>query len=533
MPSDNNQHRARVNAVLEERARQHQQQQWGRFLNNYVLNIIFPAQVSSSDDKKALKTSPDLIQARLLENGVLFDDLQTLPQLQEGVAKVVDNLMRTECYNSVHIEVDTNKKYTEDPTQQGRADDQNRPHQLNVILDEKKWYKLYIGGGFKQQQEGVLFGFMEQQNSKIPSVQFETSIGLLNLTGYADNTKFQYTIDPASNSSLLASHERPLYAWLGEESLLGSMVLASRKGSQVSASCRAVLDTMDYEWTRSYKEHLRSLSARIDNTGNVSRPLAMPDQYWGLECKLELRDVIPRKHATLPYAADASPEIVASSGTSLLSSVSYEVRSNGEFLDNRFQPTQGFQYHTKYLLAGPPGDVGYAKVEGGMSLHVPLSSTVSLHGLCESGILKPLTFGGLCKTPTISDRFFLGGPAPLRGFCPAGIGPRAKSGRGSGDALGGHFFSVATFAASMALPGRLGSEYGVRAFGFGTAGTLLGTTDGVAYSAIAKSARTSVGAGISAGTPMGRVEATYAWPLRYGSRDSRRNVQFGFGFSFG
>ena len=533
------QHRARVNSVIEERARQQQQQMWGRFLNSYVLNLLFPAQVKSIDNTKVLRTNPDLIQARLMEHGILFEDdednepqTQSIPQLQRSVAQVVDNLMRTDCYNAVHIEVDTAKDKDNNDSQQ---------QLLNVWLDEKKWYKLYLGGGLKQssQSDGGMFGFMDQ-SSNIPGVQFETSIGLLNLTGYTDTTNVQYTIDPAANSSLLVRHERPLYAWLGgEDSLLGSMVLASRQGSQIAGSLKCLLDTMDYEWTRSYKEHVRSISARIDNTGNVvATPKNLDQSYWGIGYDLSLRDVVPRKHATLPYAADASPEIVAASGPSLASIIRYEQRSNGSLVDDRFQPTRGVQYHAKYELAGPPGDVGYAKVQGGLAVHVPLSSSgISIHALCESGILKPLTFGGLCNnnntsTTQLSDRFFVGGPTPMRGFGPAGMGPRAKSGRGSGDALGGNFYSVATLAASVPLPGRLGSDFGVRAFGFGSAGTLLGTTDGIPYSRIAKSARTSLGVGLSAGTPMGRLEATYAVPLRYGPRDARRNVQFGFGFSF-
>jgi outer membrane protein assembly factor BamA len=38
---------------------------------------------------------------------------------------------------------------------------------------------------------------------------------------------------------------------------------------------------------------------------------------------------------------------------------------------------------------------------------------------------------------------------------------------------------------------------------------------------------------VSCGSPMGRFEATYAVPLRYGPRDARKSMQFGFGFSFG
>lgn len=126
----------------------------------------------------------------------------------------------------------------------------------------------------------------------------------------------------------------------------------------------------------------------------------------------------------------------------------------------------------------------------------------------------------------------------IRGFLPAGIGPRTSSGVSSGgvspggDSLGGAMYYTASLSASVAAPGVMG-EYGIRAFSFVNAGTLVGTMNGVPLQAILNSTRTAVGAGISAATPMGRFEATYAWPLRYGPRDARRNMQFGFGFNFG
>ena len=93
-------------------------------------------------------------------------------------------------------------------------------------------------------------------------------------------------------------------------------------------------------------------------------------------------------------------------------------------------------------------------------------------------------------------------------------------------------YYTASLMASTAPPGILG-EYGVRLFSFFNAGTLVGTTDGIPLQAIVNSTRSSVGGGIAAATPMGRMEVTYAWPIRYGPRDARRNLQFGFGFNFG
>ncbi len=86
----------------------------------------------------------------------------------------------------------------------------------------------------------------------------------------------------------------------------------------------------------------------------------------------------------------------------------------------------------------------------------------------------------------------------------------------------------------MPFPGNnLLSKQGVRLFGFANAGTLTGLHSAVNFNTFVGSTRTAVGGGISAATPMGRLEATYAVPLRYGPRDARRSVQVGLGLTFG
>jgi outer membrane protein insertion porin family len=124
---------------------------------------------------------------------------------------------------------------------------------------------------------------------------------------------------------------------------------------------------------------------------------------------------------------DASPEIVSQAGPSLKHSLSYEYRTNGRDCDDRFNPTLGMDVHGKVDVAGPPGNVGFVKMQGGASLNMPLFGPWALHGSFQAGILRSLAFGGLCGPASISDRFFVGGPMQLRGFVPAGIGPRAKT----------------------------------------------------------------------------------------------------------
>ena len=77
-----------------------------------------------------------------------------------------------------------------------------------------------------------------------------------------------------------------------------------------------------------------------------------------------------------------------------------------------------------------------------------------------------------------SDRFYIGGPGQLRGFMPAGIGPRSSASKGGssvpgGDALGGDLFYTSTLAMSVPFPSYFATlrQNGARIFGFANAGT--------------------------------------------------------------
>jgi outer membrane protein assembly factor BamA len=187
-------------------------------------------------------------------------------------------------------------------------------------------------------------------------------------------------------------------------------------------------------------------------------------------------------------------------------------------------------------LATPPGDVGFVKGQAAVAGHLPIGSRImALHVSLHAGYLHhTLNFGGLCNAPTVSDRFLLGGTGSFRGFVPAGIGPRSTNNNNKvGDALGGTFFYMATAMASLAPPTTLQSltmlTSHVRLFGFCTAGTCLAKLTSV--SDVVYSTRASAGFGVATQAMGPRLEATYAWPLRYGPLDGRRRFQFGMSFS--
>lgn len=409
-----------------------QRQMQARFAEHvaeFSIQTEFPADVSSATEAP-LRTDKDLVQHRLLEAGILFDVPQTIGEITEASSDFIGSMERSQCFNAVQVMVD----------------DDNGKEKLQVVLNEKKWYRLYIGGGLKHES------FEHFGEASLPKVQFETSGGLLNLSGHLDTTSVNYAVDQTSATTLSFVHERPFYAIFRKDSPIYNEILSSATGSQSSIAFRAVLDTLDHEWTRSYKEYQRLLSLRISNPSHVVFPESVSMKkklhfhftdlytvyllflfqqaeggYAGLNWSLLFRDIIPRRHATLPYAMDASPEIVAQAGPSLKHSLSYEYRTNGAFCDDWLNPTYGMDVHGKVEVAGPPGDVGFCKVQGGASLNVPLPASWAFHSSFQTGVLQSLSFGGLCGPANVSDRFFLGGPMQFRGFVPAGVGPRAKT----------------------------------------------------------------------------------------------------------
>lgn len=494
------------------------QKAFEQYVQDFPINLTFPAKVSSTSSSRPPRTNVDLIQHRLLESGVLFSDFQQVDEVTAAVSEFITNMNETGCFNAVQVKLEDNGK------------DSNEESTLHVVLNEKKWYKLYVGGGLKQDSI-----YQTSGDTFLPKVQFETSGTLQNLSGHLDRTSLSYTIDQTSAASMALSHDSPLYSLFPEDSIGYETILAMENGSQYNLSCRAILDTVDHEWTRSYKEYQRLLSLRISNKSIMGSPEMAPKSYVGIDWSLILRDVLPRRHATLPYACDASPEVVLQSGPTTKHSVSIEYRTNGAHTNDRFNPTAGTDFHTKMEFAGPPGDVGFFKAEGGISHSMGQEDGIAFHAIAASGILQPLAFGGLCGPPTISDRFFIGGPMQLRGFLPAGVGPRAKIGGAStpqGDALGGNFFYTATLAASVPFPSlTILQDSHIRLFGFCNFGTLTGIRNDAI--SVLKSTRLSVGSGVCMSSPFGRLEATYSIPIWYGPRDARRAVQFGIGFNFG
>jgi hypothetical protein len=272
--------------------RQKIQEQFNHHVKNFVVDLEFPAQVknakhqdnhNNNDSPSSLRTSPDIVQHRLLESGVLFTNTQTVGELTDRIADFVQNMERSGCFHAVQVKIggtaddDHHRNHHHTRESSSSADGKfppPPPERLQVILNERNWYRLYIGGGLKQ--DGLLsLNSTSTSDSTllVPKVQLEASGKLLNLTGNLDVTSLQYTIDQTSCACLSFLHERPLFSFLPDEpGGLRSSLLESSNGSQISLAFRAHLDTVDHEWTRSYKEYQRLLGIRIANSCNVTHP---------------------------------------------------------------------------------------------------------------------------------------------------------------------------------------------------------------------------------------------------------------------
>ena len=552
-------------------------------IESYHLKLEFPANVfspsspaaagdashSSADSSSYLKstsvprTSQDFVNFRLLDSGLQFsddmdskDETQTVADVSKALASFVSDMNKTGCYDMVQVILGRRKNDVVTSKQEQASSSPNVDlRQVDVILNEKRWYKLYIGGGIKPVSGISSFG--TSPSDFMPKVQFETSGGLINLTGHCDMTLLSYSVDQTSLPTLTLSHSRPLYSLLNQNKFLQDLVLGNNQGSRLTATLRAEMDTIDYEHLRSSKDHHQLLGLRISNQPPQQQPL-VDGVHKFIEWSLASRDIVPKRAMNWPYLCDSSPEIVASSGPTLKHSITFETRMNGTSLDNKFNPTEGIDAYAGAEVAGPPGDVGFIKLWGGGSLHFPFIDYYGLtfHLAFNTGILKPLRFGGSCSSggiTSVNDRFFIGGPNQLRGFIPGGIGPRSRnvsftsvyfdfitrfmmtqrltlkggSMTPGGDALGGDVFYTATGAVSVPCP-----IAGARLFAFVNAGTLTGWYPSLNFSSFLKTTRISIGSGLSFGTPMGRVEATYSMPIRYGPMDARRSVQLGVGLNF-
>jgi outer membrane protein insertion porin family len=249
-------------------------------------------------------------------------------------------------------------------------------------------------------------------------------------------------------------------------------------------------------------------------------------------------------------AENASPSIRRDAGDSVKSSISHTWS-----IDTRNHPNiPSSGYYTKTISEiagwGPlGGDVAFWKseVESQVALPIPVSLPgISFTTGFRAGLLYPLALASDSRPlpSRINDRFQLGGPADVRGFRIAGLGPREGN-----DSLGGDLYAAASANLLVPLPS-IGAERPFRLQAFVNGGRLLSLqnpneNDGQmnskdvqksVYSGIGElfSSMPSVTAGVGLvyAHPAARFELNFSLPITVrGREDARKGLQVGVGIN--
>jgi len=233
--------------------------------------------------------------------------------------------------------------------------------------------------------------------------------------------------------------------------------------------------------------------------------------------------------------SDASLFIALQQGTHLTSSVGQVLLYDRR--DNRIDPTSGWFVSEGNDFAGVGFGVDYlrTKVTGGYYYSLWPNWVLSVTG--EAGDI----FGWGGQPVLLQDRYFVGGDN-LRGFAPAGIGPRDIV---SNDSLGGNKYWIGSVA--LGVPLGLPKELGITGRIFSDFGTLWGndqknitltpaqlvTTNGIQPSVYDNPAiRASVGFGFTWASPVGPIRLDLAAPVKKESVDQTQFFRISFGTRF-
>jgi outer membrane protein insertion porin family len=249
---------------------------------------------------------------------------------------------------------------------------------------------------------------------------------------------------------------------------------------------------------------------------------------------VQWRYSISRQNVTLdPASLTASPSLpiqqAALAGPQWVSAVGDSVNYNT--LDNNKMPTSGVSSQLKQDLAGLGGDVNFLRTTEDARYYQPINDDLVGMVRAQGGFITP--WGGQ-QVPLI-DSFF-GGPTMVRGFAPNGFGPRDLTPGSTMDNVGGSMYWATTAELQSAIPG-VPQEYGLRASGFVDAGSVFhyggpttfpGSTQSLQL-ANANVVRSSVGVGLTWGSPFGALTVNYAVPVTKAAYDVVQPFNFSAG----
>ena len=245
-------------------------------------------------------------------------------------------------------------------------------------------------------------------------------------------------------------------------------------------------------------------------------------------------------------------------GPVLTSSLGYSLSYNN--LDNNKSPTQGVLAELRQDFAGVGGDVRFVRTAGDVyAYHEIVSDLIGTLHLQGGDIFGwgcgNNNNGSLLDTPgeclRMLDHFQMG-PNLVRGFAPAGIGPRDLSRyglTGTGDSLGGTMYWGASFEMQTPLY-FLPKDTGIKVAAYADAGSLWNYQGPTSWAATGETLsgsicaappcpldnamhiRSSVGVGLIWDSPFGPLRFDYAYPLTQEPYDRTQRFRFGGGGKF-
>ena len=233
---------------------------------------------------------------------------------------------------------------------------------------------------------------------------------------------------------------------------------------------------------------------------------------------------------------DASLFILLEQGTHLTSSVGQVLLYDKR--DNRIDPTGGWYASVGNDFAGVGFGVDYVRNKVSAGYYYPVAPGWVLSFTGEAGDI----FGWGGQPVLLQDRFFVGGDN-LRGFAPAGIGPRDET---SQDALGGNKYY--TGSVTLGVPLGLPKELGLAGRVWTDFGSLWGndqknlvlTPAQLALSGTTTqpqivdnpALRVAAGIGVSWASPVGPVRIDLGLPVKRESFDKSQFFRVSFGTKF-
>ena len=242
--------------------------------------------------------------------------------------------------------------------------------------------------------------------------------------------------------------------------------------------------------------------------------------------------VVPGDECYADGEATLSVRKELANGAVMVSLVGYSLAYST--LDNNKAPTSGLYAELKQDFAGVGGDVNFVRTTAeSRTYHEIFPDIIGVLKL-QGGHVTGWGGGDL----RMLDHFQMG-PNLVRGFAPAGMGPRDMTSGTTNDALGGSMFWGASVEAQTPLY-FLPKSIGIKVAAFADAGSLFNYQGSTSWNvtgetltvAESNAVRSSVGMGLLWDSPLGPLRFDLAYPITKESYDRTQIFRFSGGTRF-